>query len=657
MTLSAFLGQTSSYTEQCQRQGTPTQHSHSECYEKLGCMYHFRTKSQWQLSSMAGLMYQFLLRQDGSLSFLFLTPSFGEFFELDAWEMELDTEALLAMIHPEDIDDFHNSIAIAACNLQSWKWAGRFILSSGNTKWIQWDAQPSRQANGNIFWNGLLVDVTSHYQLESEVERLSFLLGLTERLQTSTDLNEIAEFAIQHLVESTNSTYGDVKVINSIDESSHACPVGSDLSAELVAAYRQPLEIDEEINYDIFNSEGMLWQVVKTGEPIFVKDYASNPNSVATFGQPEINRIGIFPISATDGNVIGVLTLNSHNFPPIKNSPQQDLILAACRILGVRIERTKAQERLLKANKELELASQQLTQKAQQLEEALDELKQTQTQLVETGRMSSLGSLVAGIAHEINNPVSFIYGNLPHASKYFIDVLNLMEVYQQSYPHPASEIEQAIEDIDLNFIKEDLPKLLSSMQAGAERIRNIVYSLRNFARLDEADIKAIDLHESIDNILMILDSRLKKYGSRLEIHAIKEYGQLPLVECYAGQLNQVLMYIIMNAIDALEEGNSGKITKEDFSTPTIRISTEVNNSNTVLIRIADNGPGIPLALQPRLFDPFFTTKSVGQGTGLGLSISHSIITQKHRGKLKCISTPGEGAEFIIEIPLLMAKAV
>ncbi len=620
-------------------------------------MYHFRTKSQWQLSSMAGLMYQFLLRQDGSLSFLFLTPSFGEFFELDAWEMELDTETLLAMIHPEDIDDFHNSIAIAACNLQSWKWAGRFILSSGQTKWIQWDAQPSRQANGNIFWNGLLVDVTSHYQLESEVERLSFLLGLTERLQTSTDLNEIAEFAIQHLVETTNSTYGDVKVINSIDESSHACPVGNDLSAELVAAYRKPQEIDQEINHDILNSEGMLWQVVKTGEPIFVKDYASNPNSVATFGQPEINRIGIFPISATDGNVIGVLTLNSHNFPPIKDSNQQDLILAACRILGVRIERTKAQERLLKANKELELTSQKLTQKALQLEEALDELKQTQTQLVETGRMSSLGSLVAGIAHEINNPVSFIYGNLPHASKYFIDVLTLMEVYQQSYPHPAPRIEEAIEDIDLNFIKEDLPRLLVSMQAGAERIRNIVYSLRNFARLDEADIKASDLHESIDNILMILDSRLKKYGSRVEIHVIKEYGKLPLVECYAGQLNQVLMYIIMNAIDALEEGNSGKITKENFSAPTIRISTEVSNSNTVLIGIADNGPGIPLALQPRLFDPFFTTKSVGQGTGLGLSISHSIITQKHRGKLKCISTPGEGAEFIIEIPLLVAKAV
>ena len=505
----------------------------------------------------------------------------------------------------------------------------------------------------------MLVDVTSHYQLESEVERLSFLLGLTERLQTSTNLNEIAEFAIQHLVETTNSTYGDVKVINSIDENSLACPVGSELSAELVAAYGKPnpAEIDAEINQDISNSEGMLWQVVKTGRPIFVKDDASKSNSVATFGQPEINRIGIFPISATNGNAIGVLTLNSHNFSPIKDSPQQDLILAACRILGVRIERTKAQEHLLKANKELEITSQQLTQKAQQLEQTLEELKQTQTQLVESGRMSSLGSLVAGIAHEINNPVSFIYGNLPHASKYFVDVLNLVEIYQQFYTDPVPEIDEVIADIDLNFIKEDLPKLLGSMQAGAERIRNIVYSLRNFARLDEADIKAIDLHESIDNILMILDSRLKKYGSRCEIQVIKEYGQLPLVECYAGQLNQVLMYILMNAIDALEEGYSGKITKDNFGVPTIRISTQVSNSNTVLIRIADNGPGIPLALQPRLFDPFFTTKSVGQGTGLGLSISHSIVTQKHGGKLKCISTPGEGAEFIIEIPLVMAKAV
>jgi signal transduction histidine kinase len=286
------------------------------------------------------------------------------------------------------------------------------------------------------------------------------------------------------------------------------------------------------------------------------------------------------------------------------------------------------------------------------LNDALRKLQQAQLRLVQNEKMSSLGQLVAGIAHEINNPVNFIHGNLLHANEYIQELLALVALYQKHYPEPTPIVQTTIEAIDIEFLNEDLPKLLASMQVGAERIREIVRSLRVFSRLDEAEVKDVDIHEGIDSTLMILRNRLKAKPNHTEIEVVKHYAQLPLVECYAGQLNQVFMNILSNAIDALDDYNSNR-TPEAFSNNRgkITISTEVLESKQVRIRIADNGPGISEEVQSRMFDPFFTTKAIGKGTGMGLAISYQIISERHRGQLRCTSVLGQGTEFSIEIPI------
>jgi len=285
----------------------------------------------------------------------------------------------------------------------------------------------------------------------------------------------------------------------------------------------------------------------------------------------------------------------------------------------------------------------------QQLEQTLHELQRTQTQLIQSEKMSSLGQLVAGVAHEINNPVNFIYGNLSYTSEYTQKLLKMLQLYQQEYPQPSARILDAREDFEVDYLVEDLPKILASMKVGADRIRDIVLSLRTFSRLDEAEMKQVDIHEGIESTLMILQNRLKNQPDRPTINIIKEYGKLPLVECYPGQLNQVFMNLLSNAIDAVEM-EIDKFDRTD-NILAITIRTELTDNNCVAMRIADNGPGISENVKRRLFDPFFTTKPIGKGTGLGLAISHSIIVEKHGGKLICNSVLGEGSEFAIEIPL------
>lgn len=287
--------------------------------------------------------------------------------------------------------------------------------------------------------------------------------------------------------------------------------------------------------------------------------------------------------------------------------------------------------------------------KAKQLGQALYDLQQAQTQLIQSEKMSGLGQLIAGIAHEINNPINFIYGNLSYAVAYTEQLQSLLEVYQNQYPQPNVTIDSASEEIDFDFLRIDLPKIMSSMKIGAERIRSIIVSLRNFARLDEAEMKPVNLHEGIDNTLLILQHRFNPNVGFPGIEVIKEYGDLPLVECYAGQINQVFMNIISNAIDALIE--SVQMCGDDISSPQIRIITEFIGNKKAIIRIGDNGLGIKDVDLKRIFDPFFTTKAIGQGNGLGLAISYQIIVDKHGGAIKCISQEGKGTEFIIEIPV------
>ncbi|MHC5598513.1 MAG: sensor histidine kinase [Nostoc sp.] len=313
-------------------------------------------------------------------------------------------------------------------------------------------------------------------------------------------------------------------------------------------------------------------------------------------------------------------------------------------------EQNEAKQRLEFYSQTLEEKIEERTQALRQknivLKDTLKELRLTQSQLIQNEKMSSLGQLVAGIAHEINNPVNFIYGNLKYTDDYTQELLSLLQLYQKHYPHPEPEIQNAKQEADIEYLTEDLPKMLASMKIGADRIREIVLSLRIFSRLDEAEFKTADIHEGIDSTLLILQHRLKSEKTRPTITVIKEYSDIPKIQCFAGQLNQVLMNILANAIDALEEAFQKGLCPE----PIIRISSAQVNEN-VVVKIADNGTGIPEAIQSRLFDPFFTTKQVGKGTGMGLSISYQIITEKHGGSLRCISLPGKGAEFIITIPI------
>lgn len=285
--------------------------------------------------------------------------------------------------------------------------------------------------------------------------------------------------------------------------------------------------------------------------------------------------------------------------------------------------------------------------KARELAQALNHLKNIQFQLVHTEKMSSLGRMVAGIAHEINNPVTFIHGNLNHLNKGISDILELIEAYEQTYPNPSGEITDIAEDIDLPFLQDDLPKLLNSINSGTERIQKIVLSLRNFAQLDQAAVKQVNIHDGIESTLLLLQHRFRPEKRGAAIALIKRFGELPKVECYAKQMNQVFISLLSNALDALEQSK--------VATPTITLKTEYH-APFAYIRVADNGPGIPKSIQPKLFDPFFTTKDVGEGSGLGLAVSHQIVVEQHGGEISFYSSPEQGTEFIVKIPIALKSA-
>lgn len=298
-------------------------------------------------------------------------------------------------------------------------------------------------------------------------------------------------------------------------------------------------------------------------------------------------------------------------------------------------------------NKQLRESEAQQRQKNEQLEATLCVLKSVQVQLIQSEKMSSLGQLVAGVAHEINNPVNFIHGNLRHVENYTRDLSHLIALYQQHYPEPVEAIEIYIDEIELDFVRADLGQALSSMSVGTQRIREIVLSLRNFSRMDESALKSVNIHEGIDSTLMILRHRLKPTPNSSAVEVIRDYDTLPNVDCYPGQINQVFMNILANALDALETVGEAAV---------ITIRTYLSGDDWIEIAIADNGPGIPEAVRSRIFDPFFTTKPVGKGIGIGLSISYKIIVERHGGKLECLSPSEQGTEFLIRIPIRQPKA-
>lgn len=463
------------------------------------------------------------------------------------------------------------------------------------------------------------------YRLLAQKEKL--VNSISQQIRKSLDLNTILESTVQALYELLDIDrcyfllYQGDQPVSDYNFATEA--KREDLPSRL-----------EEYGSSFFN---ILSDVLQTRRSIRV-DQASLVEDASLrerLQALDYQSLVLFPIDAGNGN-LGTLACSREIAAKAWSDRDVELLQAVCDRLAIAIQ----QGVLYQQSRQSE---QQAIAKTQELETTLKQLKQTQTQLIQAEKMSGLGQLVAGVAHEINNPVSFIFGNLIHAKEYSQDLLELIALYQQHCPEPHPEITEFIEEIDLDYLQDDLPNLFSSIETGALRIQKIVRSLRTFSRLDEAALKTINVNESLDSTLMILASRLRGDQGHPDIELVCHYGTVPPVNCYAGALNQVFMNLINNAVDAIQEANPAQ--------GCLTLETAVSDDNRLQIKISDNGGGIPDEVRDRIFDPFYTTKPVGKGTGLGLSISYQIIVERHQGTLTCHSTAGEGSTFIVELPL------
>ncbi len=492
-------------------------------------------------------------------------------------------EQLIALYHPQDQQRLQRLITQAATLGQAYNAELRIIHPDGEIRHVSIKGEGILNHQGQVVRVfGTVMDITERKQAEITLQQT------TRDLQQAQRIAHIGNWEYDAVTEALSWSEEVFRIFNR--------PLNQGIPAlsEAIAYY------DPE---DIPQLQQALEQMLVTGEAVELE--------LRVRSESENQR-----------------------YVNIKAEAVQDQEGQVTRLFGTVMDIT--------ARKRAEL---QLQQQAETLQNTLAELRRTQAQMIQSEKMSSLGQMVAGVAHEINNPVNFIHGNLTHAYDYLEDLFELLDLYQQHYPQPVTEIQDLIEEIELDFVKTDFTKILRSMKMGTERIRSIVLSLRNFARLDEAECKRVDIHEGIDNTLMILQNCLKGQAGQPEIKVIKDYTTLPQIECYPGQLNQVFMNILDNAIDALKSIPNQK---------QIRVQTEKMKSDWVRIRIGNSGPAIAEHMCAKVFDPFFTTKPVGKGTGLGLSVSYQIITEQHQGQIYCQGIPDQGTEFIIEIPVRQA---
>ncbi len=572
-------------------------HDITERHESEAALRRSEARFRSLVANIPGVVYRW--RCDFSTSFIseaiYLLSGYPAADFISPWDRESRTFA--SIIYPEDLAKVEATIRQGIENKNSYNLEYRLLAADGTVKWV-WDkGSPVFDADGSVCClDGVILDISDRYCAQ-------------EALRQKTSELEAVFLALPDL-------------------------------------------------YFRLNADGIIL------------DYLSG-NSADLYLSPEHfmgKRItDILPKTAASQFEQAILEV-SENRTPVNieyslTMPSGEETYEA-RLLPLNSNQAIAIARNITKRKQ---AESQLKHKNRELEQTLQQLGKTQAQLIQAEKMSSLGQLVAGIAHEINNPVSFIYGNIIYASEYAKNLLQLYSLYQEHYPEPVSAISEFAEKIEVEFMKDDFPHLLNSIQTGADRIREIVLSLRNFSRLEESDIKRVDIHEGIDSALLILQHRLKENGRNRQIEIVKEYGTLPPVMCYVGQLNQVFMNILSNAIDALgsvrnrklelasatdgERPNFPSLPLAGDALPSIRIRTEVLDNNRVAIAISDNGPGMAESVKSRIFDPFFTTKPVGKGTGLGLSISYQIVVERHKGGLRCISAPGGGTEFAIEIPI------
>ncbi|MDZ7995880.1 MAG: AAA family ATPase [Nostoc sp. EfeVER01] len=550
-------------------------------------------------NNIPGMVYQFRLEVDGSTSTPYVSSGCFDLYGLEPELVMSGTHSIYAMNHPDDRPAIAEAIAYSAQNLTPFEEEWRIILPSGTVKWIQSAARPELQADGAIIWDGVVIDISNGKQAEESLAK--------EREFLNAIIHNITDGIV------VCDASGKLTLFNKATRDFHGLPVQS-LPAEQWTEHFDLYQPDGQTplsTTEIPLFRALQGEIVENAEMVIAPKHGSKRILLAS-GQ------AIFDSS---GNKLGAVVV------------MRDISERA---------------RLEAERKQAELA---LQQKSLDLQQALNDLQNAQLQIVQSEKMSALGNLVAGVAHEMNNPLGFIAASLKQAKPTVADIVEHLKLYQESLPHKNDEIKNHAEEIDLDYSLEDLPKMIDSMSMACDRLKNISTSLRTFSRADQDYKVPFNIHQGIDSTILILKHRLKANDQRPAIEVVTNYGNLPQVECFPGQLNQVFMNIIANAIDALDESNVGhKFEEIQANINKIAIKTSIEN-NTIKIAIRDNGKGISEQVKNKIFDHLFTTKSVGKGTGLGLAIARQIVEETHNGKLSCNSILGEGTEFIIEIPV------
>ncbi|MDZ8067191.1 MAG: AAA family ATPase [Nostoc sp. DedQUE08] len=550
-------------------------------------------------NNIPGMVYQFRLEVDGSTSTPYVSSGCLDLYELEPELVMAGTHSVYAMNHPDERPAIAQALAYSAQNLTPFEQEWRIILPSGTVKWIQSAARPERQADGAIVWDGVVIDISDRKHAEASLAK--------EREFLNAIIHNITDGIV--VCDST----GKLTLFNKATREFHGVPVES-LPAEQWAEHFSLYQPDGQTplsTTEIPLFRALQGEIVENAEMVIAPKHGSRRILLAS-GQAIFDALG---------NKLGAVVV------------MRDISERA---------RLEAERKLA------ELA---LQQKSQDLEQALTDLQNAQLQMVQSEKMSALGNLVAGVAHEMNNPLGFIAASLKQAKPTFADIIEHLKLYQETLPNGSDEILNHAEEIDLDYSLEDLPKMIDAMSMACDRLKNISTSLRTFSRADKDYKVPFNIHQGIDSTILILKHRLKANEQRPAIEVITEYATLPQIECFPGQLNQVFMNLLANAIDALEESNIDRSFDEIKANPNcITITTTVEN-NLVKITIADNGKGIEEEVKQKMFDHLFTTKAVGKGTGLGLAIARQIIVEKHGGAIAVNSQLGEGTEFVIQLPL------
>ncbi|MEM9090992.1 MAG: PAS domain S-box protein [Cyanobacteria bacterium P01_F01_bin.53] len=550
------------------------------------------TRFQNLAANVPGVLYQLCVQADGSIAIPYISNACQSVYELSAEAIQTNPTLLLAMIDSEDRLALEATMQQSIKMLTPWNSEHKITTPSGQLKWVQMASQPQLEDNGGTLWSGVIIDITARKEAEHQKQAAhTFLHNL---------INGISDPIF-------------------VKDENHSLILLNDAFCEFVGRSRNEIVGHKELALVSEQETNQIWQTDD-----HIDDHVLGSGQSSTTEESFSNASGQLKYIST----------TKTRFRALNGKPY---LLGIIRDLT---EKTIAQKALTENEK-------RLLKQTQQLQEALTQLKRTQTKLIQSEKMSSLGQLVAGIAHEINNPVNFIHGNITHAQDYIRDMLQVLRLYQAHYPTPIKEIQAISDDLELDYVLHDLPKLLNSVQLGTQRIRQIVLSLRNFSRLDESELKQANIQEGLESTLMILSSRLGATASRHAIEVVKAYENIPMVECYASQLNQVFLNILTNAIDAID---GDPVPDKIYQ---IVLQTFLKNEQ-VTIRVTNNGPPIPHQEGPRIFDPFFTTKPVGQGTGMGLAISYQTIVDLHKGSLEYTQTEDHKTVFTLTIPVTPA---